>query len=97
MKRTVDFDGDTFKVTLEFKKEMSGTYMYDPDIEWTVDAVIVYINHDRYEYLLCHTQYLDYKDSLQATQPIIYFDNYEEAISFAEQYGLNIEEHGFKE
>ena len=70
---------------------MSGTYIYNEDEEWEQDAVCVFINNHSCEYSLNNTQYLDYKDSLQTTSPIIYFDDEQEAIDFAAKYKLMIE------
>lgn len=72
---------------------MRGTFTYG-DGEWEQSAVCVLINKAHEEYALYHTQYLDYKDSLQATAPICYFDNEQEAEKFADEHDLPVEYHG---
>jgi hypothetical protein len=93
MTKTIKYDEskDEFVITLHVPKHMEGTYTYDPDITWQQTAVCVFINNSHEEYTLSHTQYLDYKDSLQATQSIIYFDTQKEAEDFAHEHGLMIE------
>lgn len=92
MVKTIRYDEsmEEFIVTLHIPHKMRGTYTYG-DGEWETDAVCVWIDNSRYEFGLYHTQYLDYKDSLQATAPIFYFDNEKEALQLAEKYGLMVE------
>ena len=93
MIKTIRYDEamDEFVINLHVPKTQRGTYTYDDDMEWEVDAVCVWIDNSRLEYGLFHTQYLDYKDSLQATSPIIFFDTQEEAERFAKTHSLMIE------
>lgn len=81
---------DSFEIHIVVPKTMRGKETYG-DGDWEQDAVCVWINEKHLEYALCHTQYLDYKDSLQATQPIVYFDTKEEALAFSEKYNLQVE------
>lgn len=81
---------DSFEIKLIVPKTMTGANTYDEGT-WEQDAVCVWIDEARLEYALCHTQYLDYKSSLQSTQPIIYFDEMKEALEFAEKYDLMVE------
>jgi len=90
MKRDVKYKKETFIVTLTFPRKMGGSYTYGEG-KWEEDAVCIWIDEKRSEYSLNHTQYLDYKDSLQATSPIFYFDNKKEAENFAETYSLMTE------
>ena len=69
---------------------MRGSVTYGEG-EWIADSVIVRIDEHLDEYGLYHTQYLDYKDSLQATSPIAFFDSKEEAENAAKEHGLSIE------
>lgn len=82
---------EEFVVTMHIPRTMTGTYVYDKDRVWEQDAVCVWIDNSRYEYGLYNTQYLDYKDSLQATSPIFHFDSQTQAEAFAAKYGLMIE------
>lgn len=93
MKQTIAYDAeaDEFTVTIKIPKHQTGTYMYDESQSWTQTNVCVFINPRYSEYTLNHLIYLDYKDSLQSGGTIIYFDNQDEAESFAKQHGLNIE------
>lgn len=95
MIKTIHYDEatDEFVINLHVPKTMRGTcYPYEDDGEqWEQDAVCVWIDNSRFEYGLYHTQYLDYKDSLQATSPIIFFDTQEEAERFAKTHSLMIE------
>lgn len=87
---TYDKETDLFTIVLTVPKTMRGEYTYG-DGEWIQDAVCVYIDENLQEFCLSHTQYLDYKGSLQATQPIIYFNEQKEAEDFAEEHDLMIE------
>lgn len=93
MQKTIAYneDSDEFVITLVIPKTQRGTYMLDPEHTWEQDAVCVWIDRSRGDYALAHAHYLDYKDSLQATAPIIYFVTEKEAVSFAEKYKLMIE------
>lgn len=93
MKKNIFYNKDTdeFVITLNVPRKMSGSYTYDEDNTWVQDAVCVWIDNSHYDYGLYNTQYLDYKDSLQATTPIIHFDSQKEAEEFAEKYKLMIE------
>lgn len=77
-------------LTIEVPLEMSGDYTYGEGI-WTAPAVCVRIDDHLGDYGLFHTQYLDYKDSLQATAPIAYFDSKKEALEVAERFNLSVE------
>lgn len=92
MKKEITYDKETttFHINLEVPRKMKGDYTYGEG-QWEQDAVCVYIDKSREEYGLFHTQYLDYKDSLQATAPIIHFNSQKEAENFAVEYGLMIE------
>lgn len=83
-------NNDTFEIKLVVYKTMRGKDTYG-DGEWEQDAVCVWIDEPRMDYSLNHTQYLDYKDSLQATNPIVYFKTMKEALAFAEKYDLMVE------
>lgn len=87
---TVEETEDELVITIRVPKMMKGTYTYG-DGEWEEPAVCVWINSKQEDYSLNHTQYLDYKDSLQSTSPIIHFDNEQEAVMFAEKYNLPVE------
>lgn len=93
MQKTIAYneDSDEFVITLVIPKTQRGTYMLDPEHTWEQDAVCVWVDKSIQEYALSQTQYLDYKDSLQATQPIIYFDTEEEALTFAKEHKLMVE------
>jgi hypothetical protein len=86
-----DSSSDQFIVTMVIPKHMTGTYTYDETEEWKMPAVSVFIDRKFSEYSLNNTMYLDYKDSLQSTSPILYFDDEHEAVSFAEKHGLMVE------
>jgi hypothetical protein len=90
MEKKITYEDGTFTIALKVPRKMRGKYTYD-DGEWEQDAVCVFIDNSREEYGLFHTQYLDYKDSLQATSPIIFFDSQKEAEEFAAKYRLMIE------
>jgi hypothetical protein len=83
-------DKDNLYISLTVPRTKKGTYTYG-DGEWTAPAACIFIDDHTEEYGLFHTQYLDYKDSLQATAPIAYFDSKEEALSAAEEFGLSVE------
>lgn len=91
MTQSITSTKDTFEIHISVPKKMTGTYMYNEDETWEQSAVCVWIDKDRGEYGLYHTQYLDYKDSLQATHPIVFFESIEEAIVFAKKNNLAVE------
>jgi hypothetical protein len=99
MQKEIEFNDvlQEFIITLHVPKEMSGHYTHNEYMKWTEQAVCVYINEQYSEYSLNHSVYLDYKDSLQVGQPIIYFDTREEAEEFASKYKINISYNGYKE
>lgn len=82
--------GDKLTVTLTIPRYQTGTYTYDPDKEYTVDNVCVYINKNMCEYSLSHLNYLDYKGSLQPSMPIFFFEDEEEAVRFAKDFDVNL-------
>jgi hypothetical protein len=81
---------DELVITLTLPRYMKGTYTYGEG-EWEEDALCVWINEKHEDYSLNHTQYLDYKDALQATSPIVHFDDMKEALTFAEKYNLPVQ------
>ena len=81
---------NSLHISITVPLTMEGKYTYGEG-EWTAPAVCVFIDENIQEYGLFHTQYLDYKDSLQATAPIVYFDSKEEALKTAEEFGLSIQ------
>ena len=83
--------GDSLHISIVVPKTMRGTYTYDEEAEWEQPAVCVYINERTQEFGLYHTQYLDYKDSLQATSPICFFYTKKEAEEIAERFDLPVE------
>lgn len=95
MKQEINYNEATnaFEIHIVVPKTMRGTYTYgdESDGKWEQDAVCVWISDRTMEYGLFHTQYLDYKDSLQATSPIVYFETKEEALKFAEKHSLMVE------
>lgn len=82
--------GDSLHIELSVPLTQRGKDTYGEG-EWEAPAVCVYINERMEEYALYHTQYLDYKDSLQATAPIFHFDSREEAEKVAEEFNLPVE------
>ena len=82
---------DAFEVHLTIPRTQRGSYTYDDDVTWEQDAVCVCINDRMMDYSLNYMHYLDYKDALQATRPIIFFDSKEEAEAFAKNHKLMIE------
>lgn len=97
VEKKIEATDDFFTVTLTIPRKLTGRYTLDlmAGIEdgdtWEEDAVCVWINNAWDEYALHHTQYLDYKGSLQATNPIFHFDSQKEALDFAHKYGLMVE------
>lgn len=91
MSQTITKKDDKLFITIEVPLKMKGTYMYDEGVEWEQDAVCICIDNRRGEYSLNHTDYLDYKDSLQATEPICHFDSEEEAKLTAKKFNLPIQ------
>lgn len=90
--KTITYDDETkvFDVKITIPRRQRGPYTYG-DGEWEQDAVAIHINDRAEEYALSQAAYLDYKDDLQCTQPIVFFDTKEEALYFAEKYGLTVE------
>ena len=84
-------DTDNFEISITIPRMQTGTYTYDEDSTWEEYNVCVWINDRWCDYSLNHTQYLDYKDSLQATSPIVYFDSKEEAEAFANEHHLPVQ------
>ena len=99
MKQHIEYNKETdeFLITITVPKTKRGKFTLDTMVgvndgpEWEADAVCVWVNDRWGEYALYHTQYLDYKDSLQATAPIIHFETKEEALKFAEEHNLMVE------
>lgn len=87
MKITHNTKTDAFDILITIPRKQKGKYTYG-DGEWEQDALCVVINEKYQEYTLNHTIYLDYKDSLQVGPTIVYFDNKQEALDFAEKYEL---------
>jgi hypothetical protein len=83
-------NGDNLEISITVPLTITGTGTYGND-EWSAPGVVVYIDRSRDEFALYHTQYLDYKDSLQATSPIAFFDSEEEALKVAKEFGLGVE------
>ncbi|MBT9167802.1 MAG: hypothetical protein DDT19_01145 [Syntrophomonadaceae bacterium] len=83
-------NGDNLEISLTIPLMMSGENTYG-DGKWDAPAVCILINEEMDEYGLFHTQYLDYKDSLQATAPIIHFNTKEESLKIAEEFNLSVE------
>jgi hypothetical protein len=81
-----------FRITIDLDKyqTMQATYGNEGDPPYTVDNLCVYINKKYSEYSLSHLIYLDYKDSYQAGQSIIFFDTQKEAEKVAELMGLQV-------
>lgn len=86
--------GDKLEISISVPLTITGPETYG-DGEWSAPGVIVVINDKTEEYALYHTQFLDYKDSLQATSPIVYFESKEAAMEAAETLGLGIEFHDY--
>ena len=82
-------DGKNLSISITVPLQMSGEYTYGEG-EWTAPAVCVYIDENIEEFALFHTQYLDYKDSLQATAPIASFSSKEEALKAAKDFNLSV-------
>lgn len=93
MKKEITYNDseNCFEVYMKIPRKQTGVHSLDESIKWEEDAVCIYINENMEEYGLFHTQYLDYKDSLQATQVITFFDSKQEALNFADKYNLMIE------
>lgn len=83
-------DGKNLQISITVPLWMTGEYSYSYG-KWEQPAVCIYINERMHEFGLFHTQYLDYKDSLQATAPIVHFDTREEALQVAEDFSLPVE------
>lgn len=86
-------NGDNLEISIVVPLTIKGPDTYG-DGEWTADGVVVVINDKMHEYALYYTQFLDYKDSLQATAPIAHFETKEEAEKAAKDLGLCIHIHG---
>ena len=82
-------NGENLEIFQSVPLMMEGQDTYG-DGEWTAPAVCIHINDRTAEYGLFHTQFLDYKDSLQATSPICFFATKEEAERVAEEFGLSV-------
>ena len=85
----IEADKDNLHISITVPRFMNGKHTYG-DGEWTAPALCVYINEKTQEHGLFHTQYLDYKDSLQATWPVVYFSSKVEALKAAEDFGLSV-------
>lgn len=85
-------NGDNLEISITVPLTITGSETYG-DGEWQAPGVVVVINDQMHEYALYHTQFLDYKDALQATSPIAHFESKEEAIEAAEEFGLQVEFH----
>lgn len=83
-------ENDNLNISITVPLTMKGEYTYG-DGEWEAPAVCIFIDEKRGEYGLFHTQYLDYKDSLQATAPIVFFDTKEEAMKVADDSSLPVQ------
>lgn len=94
---TYNQEKEVFIVSMEIPKYQTGkyTYMFEEETDdsptWTQPAVSVFLNRKWCEYTLNHTIYLDYKDSLQTGQAILFFRNEEEATEFAKKHKLMVE------
>ncbi len=82
-------NGDKLEISIAVPLTITGHDTYG-DGKWSAPGIVVGINKRLDEYALFHTQFLDYKDSLQATSPIAYFDSEEEALKVAEEFGLQV-------
>lgn len=82
-------DKDNLYVSIVVPRHMSDAYTYGEGT-WEAPAVCVYIDENLQDFGLFHTQYLDYKDSLQATAPIAHFNSKEEALKAAEDFNLSV-------
>jgi len=87
---TIKDDGKNLHISITVPRTQEGTDTYG-DGTWVAPAVCVFIDEKREEYGLYHTQYLDYKDSLQATAPIAHFDSKKEALKAADEFELSVE------
>lgn len=90
MNITHNKETDTFEIHISVPRMQSGTYTYDEDSTWEEYNVCVWINEKHEDYSLNYTQYLDYKDSLQATSAIVHFDTKEEAEAIAREHNLPV-------
>lgn len=84
--------GENLHIEIDVPLTMKGTYMFDKDEEWEKPAICVRIKERYEEYSLNHMCYLDYKDSLQTTAPIVHFDSKEEVMEVARKFNLPVEE-----
>ena len=91
MSTEITADKEFFYVSMKIPRFQRGSYTYDEDREYCVDNVSVFLDDDIHQYGLYKATYLDYKNSLQSTTPIFFFDTKEEAVEFAKKYNLMIE------
>ena len=93
-KKTITYNKKSgkFKITIEFPRNHSGAYTYSPKEKWTMPFLTVLINKKSGDGTLNTNNYLDYKNSLQASSNVLYFfEDSEGAEAFAKKYGINIE------
>ncbi len=81
---------DNLILTITVPLSQSGKYTYGEGT-WIMPALCVWIDDNLQDFSLNYTQYLDYKDSLQATSPIASFTSKEEALKAAEDFNLSVE------
>ena len=84
-------NGDNLEVSITVPLTITGSVTYGEG-EWSAEGVVVVHERKSDQWALYHTQFLDYKDALQATMPIAYFESEEEARKAAEEFDLQIQE-----
>ena len=82
-------NGDNLEVSITVPLTITGPDTYG-DGEWSAPGVVVVYEQKIDEWALYHTQFLDYKDALQPTMSIAYFESEEEARKVADEFGLQI-------
>lgn len=93
-KKTISYNKKTgvFTATIEFPREFTGQYTYSLEEKWVMPFVSLVINENNSSYTLNSNFFLDYKDSLQASDNVLYsFDQKDEAMAFAKEHGLRIQ------
>jgi hypothetical protein len=89
MNPSIKKNGENLEIFQSVPLMMKGQDTYG-DGEWEAPAVCIFLNDRTAEYGLFHTQFLDYKDSLQATSPICFFETKEEAEKVGQEFGLAV-------
>lgn len=84
-------NGNNLEISITVPLTITGHETYG-DGEWKAPGVVVVYEMEADEWALYHTQFLDYKDALQATQPIAYFEDEKEAMKAAEEFGLQVQQ-----